>query len=237
VGLLEDFGTRRLPGDAGAEDGSPPLDFDDDAPVTDAPPTAPAAPAAAPQPKRRRSEAARPAKHVLPAAAAPEGATMDQVLQGLLVNSLAGLTSMARPPPPPPPPQRDAKTTEEKDTVEICISLLNSNMPEEQKPAVVARMLAIIDRRVARCNPSAKGSTSRSQGRVQVVRDELGPGDAEGRCKTGGRPGGEPPALESHRGGRDASLKPARGTVKPRGVRVALWEGTRRRRHHGDHEG
>ena len=80
---------------------------------------------------------------------------MDQVLQGLLVNSLAGLTSMARPPPPPPPPQRDAKTTEEKDTVEICISLLNSNMPEEQKPAVVARMLDVIDRRVARCNPSA----------------------------------------------------------------------------------
>jgi len=154
VGLLEDFGTRRLPGDAGAEDGSPPLVLDDDAPVTDAPPTAHAAPAAAPQPKRRRSDAARTAKHVLPAAAAPEGATMDQVLQGLLVNSLANITSIARPPPPPPPPQHDAKTTEEEKTVEMCIGLLNSNISEEQKAAVVARTLDVIDRRVARCNPS-----------------------------------------------------------------------------------
>ena len=79
---------------------------------------------------------------------------MDQVLQGLLVNSLANITSIARPPPPPPPPQHDAKTTEEEKTVEMCIGLLNSNMPEEQKAAVVARTLDVIDRRFARCNPS-----------------------------------------------------------------------------------
>jgi hypothetical protein len=64
---------------------------------------------------------------------------------------------MARPPPPPPPPpppQHDAKTTEEEKTVEMCIGLLNSNMPEEQNAAVVAMTLDVINRRVARCNPS-----------------------------------------------------------------------------------
>ena len=47
---VADFGTRRLPGDVGHEDGSPPAH--DDAPGADAPPTVSAAPAA----KRRRSE-------------------------------------------------------------------------------------------------------------------------------------------------------------------------------------
>jgi hypothetical protein len=78
---VADFGTRRLPGDVGHEDGSPPAH--DDAPGADAPPTV----SAAPPPKRRRSEPARTATHVVPAPAATTGLSLslDHALMATLV--------------------------------------------------------------------------------------------------------------------------------------------------------
>ena len=85
---VADFGTRRLPGDVGHEDGSPPAH--DDAPGADAPPTV----SAAPPPKRRRSEPARTATHVVPAPAATTGVTLDHALSATLVVVLLKLAGM-----------------------------------------------------------------------------------------------------------------------------------------------
>jgi hypothetical protein len=141
---VADFGARRLPGDVGHEDGSPPAH--DDAPGADAPPTV----SAAPPPKRRRSEPARTATHVVPAPAATTGLSLDQALSVTLVCVLHKLAGMQAPPPPPPPPPTDASSSEDRKTVELIIMGMKSAASDACKEKLFETLLRVIDKRIAR---------------------------------------------------------------------------------------
>jgi hypothetical protein len=142
--FLEDFGVRRLPDDVGHEDGSPPEH--DDAPGADAPPTVPAAPAAA---KRRRSEPARTATHVVPAPAATTGLTLDHALSAMAVGLLPSLPGLQQPKAPPPP--TDALSTEDRETVELIVMGMNA-ASDACKEKLGETLRHVIDMRIARVN-------------------------------------------------------------------------------------
>jgi hypothetical protein len=144
---VADFGTRRLPGDVGHEDGSPPAH--DDAPGADAPPTV----SAAPPPKRRRSEPARTATHVVPAPAATTGLSLDHALSATLVVVLHKLAGMQAPPPPPPP--TDALSAEDRKTVELIVMGMNAASSDACKEKLGGTLQHVIDMRIARVNASA----------------------------------------------------------------------------------
>jgi hypothetical protein len=155
--FLEDFGVRRLPDDVGHEDGSPPEH--DDAPGADAPPTVPAAPAAA---KRRRSEPARTATHVVPAPAATTGVSLDHALGaavvGILTKQQAGMQA-----PPPPPPPTDALSAEDRETVELIVMGMNA-ASDGRKEKLGETLQHVIDMRIARVNAMATSAMATSGG-------------------------------------------------------------------------
>jgi len=144
---VADFGTRRLPGDVGHEDGSPPAH--DDAPGADAPPTV----SAAPPPKRRRSEPARTATHVVPAPAATTGVTLDHALSAMMVGLLPSLPGLQQPKAPPPP--TDALSTEDRETVELIVMGMNA-ASDACKEKLGETLQHVIDMRIARVSRRAR---------------------------------------------------------------------------------
>ena len=156
MGFLEDFGVRRLPGDVGHEDGSPPAH--DAAPGADAPPTVSAAPAA---PKRRRSEPARTATHVVPAPAATTGVSLDHAISAAVVGILTKQAGMQAPPPPPPP--TDALSAEDRETVELIVMGMNA-ASDGRKEKLGETLQHVIDMRIARVNAMATSAMATSGG-------------------------------------------------------------------------